>query len=168
MAGRRAGEGGTSRWMLVIEANKESRVLHEQLEELGASHRGRRFGLLGCGRLYSLGRGLLGFSLLRPIGLLLDRADLHAASQKRSLLYADPMGYHISRQRAVAAEVQAVGALDVALYVANDHNFAGTDVGGDATATPNGDTLTGKINSALDSAIDEQRLGPGDFTFDDQ
>jgi len=60
----------------------------------------------------------------------------------------------LCRQRAFAADIQTVRALDVALHLADDHNIAGTDVGGDATVTPNGDAVTGKINGALDSAID--------------
>src|SRR5207253_1202891 len=112
-------------------------------------------------RLCWLGRSLLGLSLLRLISLLFDSADLHAAFQEGSILYADPVGCHIARQRAFAADIQTVRALDVTLHLADNHNFAGTDVGGDATVTPNGDALTGKINGALDSAIDVQRLGTG-------
>ena len=33
---------------------------------------------------------------------------------------------------------------------------------------PNGDAVTGKINGALDSAIDVQRLGTADLAFDNQ
>jgi hypothetical protein len=138
------------------------------LEELSACCRGCRFGLLGCGGLCWLGRGLLGLGLLGLISLLLDSADLHAAFQDCSILYADPVGYHIARQRAFAPNIQPVRALDVALHLADDHNFAGTDVGGGAAVTPNGDAVTGKINGALDSAIDVQRLGTADLAFDDQ
>src|SRR6266849_8384975 len=66
------------------------------LEELSARDRGCRFGLLGCGGLCWLGRGLLGLGLLGLISLLLDSADLHAAFQDCSILYADPVGYHIA------------------------------------------------------------------------
>ena len=129
------------------------------LEELSACYRGCRFGLVGCGGLCWLRRGLLGLGLLGLINFLLDSADLHAAFQDCSILYADPVGYHIARQRALAANIQAIRTLDVTLHLADDHNFAGTDVGGDVTVTPNGDAVTGKINGALDSAIDVQRLG---------
>src|SRR2546428_3791823 len=37
----------------------------------------------------------------------------------------------LCRQRAFAADIQTVRALDVALHLADDHNFAGIDVGGD-------------------------------------
>src|SRR5712692_11416322 len=149
-------------------ANKETRIPREQLEELSACDRGCRFGLLGCGGLCGLGRSLLGLSLLRLISLLLDSADLHAAFQNGSVLNADALSDHIPGQRAFAADVQTVRALDVALHLAQDHNFASTDVGGDASVTPNSDAVTGKINGALDSAIDVQRFGAADFTFDDQ
>ena len=98
---------------------------------------------------------------------MLDGPDLHAAFQNGSVLNADALGDHITRQRAFAADVQTVRALDVALHLAQDHNFAGTDVGGDAAVTSNGDPVIGKINGALDSAIDVERFGAADFTFDD-
>src|SRR5713226_5632448 len=105
---------------------------------------------------------------VRLIILVLDGPDLDAAFQHSSVLHADTLGDHIARQRALAANIQTVRALDVALHLADDHNFAGTDVGGDATVTPNSDAVAGKINGALDSAIDVQRFGAADFTFDDQ
>jgi hypothetical protein len=133
---------------------------------LGACDCCRRFGLLGCGGLCGL--GLPGLSLLRLLSLLLGGADLHAAFQNGSILNADALRDHITCQRALAADVQAVCALDVALHLAQDYDFAATDVGGDASVVPNGDAVTGKINGALDSAIDVQRFGTADFTFDDQ
>jgi hypothetical protein len=125
-----------------------------------------RFGLLSCGGL--CGPGLLGLALLRPIGLLLGGADLHPVFQNGSILNADALRNHLTGQRALAPDVQAVCALDVALHLAQDYDFAATDVGGDASVVPNGDAVTGKINGALNSAIDVQRFGTADFTFDDQ
>jgi len=148
-------------------ANKESRILREQLAELGACDRGCRFGVLGCGGLCWLGRSRLGPSMLRLISLLLCSADLHAAFQKGSILYADPLGDRIARQRAFAADVQTVRALDVALHLAQDHDFAGTDIGGNAAVASNGHAAFGKIDGALDAAIDVQRFGAAHFTLDD-
>src|SRR6266478_4406379 len=91
---------------------RDAKVYPEKLE-LSACDRGCRFGLRGCGGLCRLRRGLLGLGLLGLIGLLLDSADLHAACQDGSILYADPVGYHIARQRAFAANIQTVRALDV-------------------------------------------------------
>jgi hypothetical protein len=58
--------------------------------------------------------------------------------------------------------------LDVALHAAQDHNFAGADVGDDAAVGCNGDAVIGKIDGALDAAIDVERFGAADFAFDDQ
>ena len=98
---------------------------------------------------------------------MLDRAHLHAALQNGPVLNADALGDHIARQRAFAADVQTVGALNVALHLAQDHNFAGADVGGDAAVASNGDAVFGKIDGALDSPIDIERFGSADFALDD-
>jgi hypothetical protein len=94
------------------------------LEELSACDCGCRFELLGCGGLCWLDRGLLGLGLLGLISLLLDSADLHAAFQDCSILYADPVGYHIARQRALAANIQAVRTLSHLSYRSNHKSNA--------------------------------------------
>ena len=96
---------------------------------------------------------------------MLDCAHLHAALQNGSILNADALGDHIARQRTFAADVQTVGALDVALHLAQDHNFAGADVGGDAAVASDGDPVLGKIDGALDSPIDVERFGAADFAL---
>jgi hypothetical protein len=98
---------------------------------------------------------------------VLDRAHLHAALQNGSVFNADALGDDVSRERAFAADVQTVGALNVALHLAQDHNFTGDDVGGDAAVSSDGDAVLGKVDGAIDSTIDIERFGPADFTFDD-
>ena len=77
------------------------------LEELSVCDRGCRFGLLGCGLLCWLGRGLLGVGLLGLISLLLDSADLHAAFQDCSILYAgkSPSPYRFFVRRSLMEPV---------------------------------------------------------------
>ena len=91
---------------------------------------------------------------------MLDRAHLHAALQNGSVLNADALGDYVTCQSTFAADVQTVGALNVALHFAQDDNFAGADVGGDAAVTSNGDPVLGKIDGALDSPIDVERFVP--------
>jgi hypothetical protein len=98
---------------------------------------------------------------------VLDRAHLDAAFQNGSIFNADALGDHVARQRAFAADIQTVGALYVALYLAQDDHFAGADVGGDAAVASNGDPVLGKIDGALDSPIDVELFVAADFSLDD-
>src|SRR5436190_18653422 len=99
---------------------------------------------------------------------VLGGADLNASLQEGSVLNADALGNDISGQRAFAADIQAIDALDVAGYLAHDHHFAGADIGGDDTVAPHGDAVVGKIDGAFDLAIDIECLGSRDLALDDQ
>ena len=98
---------------------------------------------------------------------MLDRAHLHAALQNGPVFNADALGDHIARQCTFAADVQTICALNVALHLAQDHNFAGADVGGDAAVASNGDAVFGKLTVPSIRPIDIERFGPADFPFDD-
>src|SRR4029077_4347171 len=95
-------------------------------------------------------------------------ADLHAALQHGSVLDADALGDDIPGQRTLAADVQAISALNVAVHLAHNHNFAGANVGRDAAVTSNGYAIVGKTNGALDPAVDVKRFRAADFALDDQ
>ncbi len=64
----------------------------------GPCDRGCRFGLLGCGGLCRLSRRRLGLRLPVRLIIVLGGADLHAAFQNGSILNADALGDHVSRQ----------------------------------------------------------------------
>jgi len=119
-------------------------------------------------RLFGYGRFGLSLCMLLSLRLVvLDRTHLHAALQNGSILNADALGDHVAGQCSLASDVQTVGALNVALHLAQDHNFAGADVGGDAAVASDGDAVLGKIDGALDAPIDIERFGAADFPFDD-
>ena len=99
---------------------------------------------------------------------VLGGADLNASLQEGSVFNADALGDDVSRQRTLATDIQAVNALDVAGYFAHDHNFAGADIRGDDAVASDGDAVVGKIDGALDLAIDVQRFRSGDLALDYQ
>src|SRR5712692_1528325 len=98
--------------------------------------------------------------------LMFRGTDLNATFQHGPILDADALGHDITCQRTLAADVQAIGALDVPLYLAHDHNLAGSDVRGDDAVASNGDAVIGKIDGTLNPAIDVERFGAADFTLD--
>ena len=76
---------------------------------------------------------------------MFDGADLHAAFKNGSIFNADPLGDHIARQRTFAADVQTIGDLNVAVNLAQNYNFAGADVGGDAAIAADGYAVSAKL-----------------------
>src|SRR6266550_4626714 len=81
---------------------------------------------------------------------------------------ADALGDDVSGQRAFATDIQAIDTLDVAGYLAHNHNFAGADVGGYNAVASDGDAVVGKIDGSFDLAIDIECLGSRDLALDDQ
>ena len=97
---------------------------------------------------------------------MLGGADLNASLQEGSVFNADALGDDISGQRAFAADIQAIDALDVARHLAHDYNFAGADIGGYDAVASDGDAVVGKIDSAFDLAIDIECFRSSDLALD--
>ena len=81
-------------------------------------------------------------------------ADLNRAFQHGSVFHADARGNDVARERAFTTDVQTIGALDIPSHFAHDDNFSGADVGNDDSVAPDGDPAVGKIDRALNAAVD--------------
>ena len=104
--------------------------------------------------------------LLRLVLFVFGGADLNAPFQKGAVFNADALGDDVSSQRSFAADIQTVDALNIASYFAHDHNFAGADIGGYDAIASDGDAVVGKIDGALDLAINVERFRSSDLALD--
>ena len=59
-------------------------------------------------------------------------------------------------------------AFDIALDLAEDHDFAGADAGRDLAVLAHGDAVAGQVDAALDLAVDIQRFGAGNLALDEE
>ena len=75
---------------------------------------------------------------------------------------------HVARQHAFVADIETVRAINVALYLAHDHNFFCGNVRSDVSAAADGNAIVGKADAAFDAAINEERFRASQFTFDDE
>ena len=51
---------------------------------------------------------------------------------------------------------------------AHDYNFLSVNAGRDVAIASNSDAVVGKVDGAFDAAVDEERLGSGDFALNDE
>src|SRR5208282_2895787 len=75
---------------------------------------------------------------------------------------------NVAVDRAFAADVDAVAALDITGHFAHDHNFAGLDAGVNLAVAADGHAALGHGDLALDAAINVESFRPADFALDDQ
>src|SRR5258706_6897086 len=127
----------------------------------------------GCGesfRRFCGGFRSLGLRLRLRLVLLLGFAALHldATFEDGAVFPADAHGRDVSRDRAFAADIHAVAAVNVPTHLAHDNNFAGRDVGLHAAVAADGDAVVGQTDLALDAAIDIKRFRAADFALDDE
>src|SRR5579872_934565 len=132
-----------------------------------ASRGGRSLWMFDGFRRFSGLRLGLRLFVVRLRALLLRVANLDRTLQQRSVFNADARGDHISGERAFAANVQTIGAMNIAGDRAHDYYFLGSDIGDDDGVAPNGDAAVSEIDSAFDSSVDIERLGAADVAFDD-
>ena len=71
-------------------------------------------------------------------------------------------------ERALAADVDPVGSLDVAPHLAEHDDFARHDVGGHLAVAANGHAVTGQVDGALDLAVDVKGFGARELSLDDE
>ena len=113
----------------------ESKLLRNRLEYFGCGRRDRR-------------TGGSGFWL----------ADVDATLEVGAVFDADAGGSHVAAQRALGADVHAVGGSYVATHFAQDDDFACDYVSRDLSVAANGDAVAGKVDAALDFSVDKKRL----------
>ena len=78
------------------------------------------------------------------------------------------MGDHIACQQAFAADVQPVLTLHIAVYLAHDDDFFGSDVCRDVSVAADGDAIFGEGNFAFDASVNEKRFRTRHFTLDNE
>src|SRR3974390_3364462 len=93
---------------------------------------------------------------------------LHAALEDGAVFDADALDDDIAGHRAVAADVEAVAADHVALYLAHDDDFARVNVSSHHAVAADGDAVLRNVDGAFHAAVDEQGLGAADLALDDQ
>ena len=124
--------------------------------ELGACDCGCRFGLLGRGRLSRFGDADLAcdwpcfWSAARTCTLPFRMAPSSTLIRWATTSPVNAPSPRISRRSLT---------LDVALDFAQNHNFAGGDVGRDAAVTSDGDPTIAEIDRTFDLAVDIERFG---------
>jgi hypothetical protein len=100
--------------------------------------------------------------------LLPTATNFDAAFQDGTIFHADANRGHVSGDRAFAADIDAVAALNVSVNLAHDHNLGGNNVGLHNAVAANGDAVVGQADFALDAAIHVKRFRAADFAFDDE
>src|ERR1017187_9726122 len=93
-------------------------------------------------------------------------ANINATLEESAVLDADAGGGHVAGQGTLGANIGASCVANVALHLAQNHDFAGGDASGHLTVGGHSEAVAGKVNAALDLAVYEQRFGARDFTFD--
>src|SRR5580704_3452668 len=132
-----------------------------QIRRLRAGSCGQSLRRLSHGRLRSL--------RLRLVLLLLITAPhLDAAFEHGAVFHADAYGGNVSRDRAFAANIHAVAAIDVSIHLAHHHNFASADVSLHAAVAADGDAVVRQADLAFDAAINIKRFRTADFALDDE
>src|ERR1700690_367173 len=125
----------------------------ERLRTSARARRGRhRFRCFGGFHLILLLPVLL---ILRRLLLLFGVANFDSTLEDGAFFHADAVCNHVAGEQAFIADIEAIGALDVALNLAHDDDFLGHDVGGNVAVAADSDSILWKANSAFDAAIDE-------------
>src|SRR5262249_3785709 len=121
-------------------------------------------------RAGSCDRGFLnGFALGRAVHVLDARlANVDAALEVGAVFDADALADDVAGKRAFIADVDTVAAGDVALHLAQDHDFLGVDIGLHRSVAADGYPVAGKVDGAFHPAVDVERLRAGDFALDHQ
>ena len=115
-----------------------------------------------------MNRRLAGFHRTSLLLAGFRTANLHAALQYRAIFHADSLRDDISGQRTLAADVQTVAALYIALNFSHDDYFTGVDVGGYGAVASDGDAMLGNVNAAFDASVDVKGLRTSQFALDNQ
>ena len=102
------------------------------------------------------------------LGFVAGLADVDAALEEGAVFDGDAGGDDVAGEGAFAADVDAVGGLAVAAYLAENDDLASADVGGYLAVAADGDAVAGEIDGAFDFAVDVEGLGTGDLAFDDE
>ncbi len=89
-------------------------------------------------------RGSLGFGLL----------DVDAALEQGAVFDADTRRDDVADQLGILADINFIGGDHVALHLAEDDDFPGSDVGLDAAVRPDGDLVVLRFDGAFDVSID--------------
>src|SRR5579863_6423518 len=76
-------------------------------------------------------------------------------------------GEDVAGKRTFAADIQTIGAMDVARHRTHNDNLLGVDIGDDGGVAANGDAAVAKVDGALDTAVDVERFGAADVALDD-
>lgn len=116
-----------------------------------------RFERLGHCRGSVFGSSLPGFSL----------AEFNTALEKGSIFDADAGSEHVTHQRTFGANFDAVGCKNISANLAQYNDFPGGNAGNNLAISAHRNAIAGKVDVALDLAVDKQRLGAADIAFDE-
>src|ERR1700693_5411368 len=99
---------------------------------------------------------------------MIAAAHLDPALEHGAVFHADAYGGNVSRDRAFAADIHAVTAINITVHLAHHDNFAGRDVGLRAAVAADGDAVVGQADLAFDAAVDVKRFRSAEFALDDE
>src|SRR5579885_1240688 len=125
----------------------------------------------GTASLFAAGTGASGFLASAGPDLPLAAAPFSLRSistlpEHRAIVNADALRHNLPRQMALRADVEQVGAMDVALHRAHDHDLAGGDVRIHCAVAAHRDPVAGNVDRALHVSFDKQGLIAGNFALD--
>src|SRR5438128_919167 len=118
----------------------------------------------GCG----CGRGLDRNRFLAVALLLSGLANVDATLEEGAIFNADALRDDVACKRAFVADVYAVAGVQVAADFAEHNHFASVDVGSYLSIAADGYAIAGQVDGTFHLAVDVQRFGTGDFTFNYQ
>src|SRR5205814_7082197 len=102
------------------------------------------------------------------VDLVFGFLEIDAALEERAIFNAQAVRYHITGQSTFCTDVNAVADRHVAVKLSHHDDFLGIDVGGNGSVPSDGHPVIGKIDAALNAAVDVKRFGATHFALDDQ
>src|SRR6202041_3951640 len=111
-------------------------------------------------------------TLVLAIGLLLRRlaalADVDATLEERTVFDRDACRDHVTGERSITADINAVAGRQIAAHFAQHDNFTGVDVGCNNTVASNSNAVSRQADRAFDPAINVERLRSSYLALDHQ
>src|SRR6267154_1977614 len=95
-------------------------------------------------------------------------ADFDSTLDIGAFFDADAVCDHVAGEHAFAANIQAIGAYDIPLHLAHDHNFIGGNIRRNDSIAPDGDTIAGKVDRSFNAPVNEERFRACNLAFDDE
>ncbi len=95
-------------------------------------------------------------------------ANVDPTFEEGAIFNADTLGDYISGERAFVANVNAITGIQISTNLAENHDLAGINVGGDLPIAANRNAITREVDGPFDFSVNIQGFGTRDLAFDHQ